>query len=455
MILRDLINRASRSLRSAKGRTILTALAIAVGTFALTLTMAASNGATAFVNKIIAENFDPSELIVTADESIFGRGDTTKPREYDPSFGMGIANSGATTQVKRLTEEDITKLKAIDGVESVREDLQINLHYITREGQKKYVATVATFNPVQKPELVAGAIPQPLDGERVLLPEGYISALGFSSAEEAIGKTVIFSVQKPLSPAEMMALTTSGATPEEIANQAQTNSQQFEYKIAAIMRKPVTAQPGTDLYLYIGTDDARKLNDITTAGTTNYRKFNYVFVKVKDGTNEKVMAEVQNKIKNLGFISQSVKETQQFLTNIIGVLQGIVAAFGAIAIIASVFGIVNTMYISVLQRTREIGLMKALGMRKQDIGHLFRFEAAWIGLIGGVIGSLTAIILGVLINPWITEKINLGEGNSLLIFRPIEIIILILIIMLVSILAGWLPSRKAAKLDPIEALRTE
>jgi putative ABC transport system permease protein len=455
MILRDLINRAGRSLRSAKGRTILTALAIAVGTFALTLTMAASNGATAFVGKIIAENFDPSELIVTADESIFGRGDTTKPREYDPNFGMGIANSGATTQVKLLTEEDITKLRAIEGVESVREDLQVNLRYITREDQKKYVATAATFNPAQKPELVAGSIPQPLDGGRVLLPEGYISALGFSSAEEAIGKTVTFSVQKPLSPNEVMALTTSGATPAEIANRTQANLQQFEYNIAAVMRKPTTAQPGTDLYLYIGADDARKLNDITTTGSTNYRKFNYVFVKVKDGTNEKIMTEMQDKIKNLGFISQSVKETQEFLTNIIGVLQGIVAAFGAIAIIASVFGIVNTMYISVLQRTREIGLMKALGMRKQDIGHLFRFEAAWIGLIGGVIGSLTAIILGVLINPWITEKINLGEGNSLLIFRPIEIIILILILMLVSILAGWLPSRKAAKLDPIEALRTE
>ncbi|MDQ5944047.1 MAG: hypothetical protein QG658_113, partial [Patescibacteria group bacterium] len=67
MILRDLIRRSGRSLKSAKGRTVLTALAIAVGTFALTLTLAASNGATAFVNKVISENFDPAELIVAAD----------------------------------------------------------------------------------------------------------------------------------------------------------------------------------------------------------------------------------------------------------------------------------------------------------------------------------------------------------------------------------------------------
>lgn len=130
-------------------------------------------------------------------------------------------------------------------------------------------------------------------------------------------------------------------------------------------------------------------------------------------------------------------------------------AFGMIAIIASVFGIVNTMYISVLQRTSEIGLMKALGMRKRDIGKLFRFEAAWIGFLGGIIGSLSALAVGTALNPWITEKLDLGVGNKLLIFRALQIIILIIILMIVAILAGLLPARKAAKLDPIEALRTE
>ena len=111
--------------------------------------------------------------------------------------------------------------------------------------------------------------------------------------------------------------------------------------------------------------------------------------------------------------------------------------------------------ISVLQRTREIGLMKALGMRKRDIGRLFRFEAAWIGFLGGVIGSLGAVALGAALNPWITKQLDLGEGNKLLIFSAPDIIGLVVILMIVSIFAGWLPSRKAAKLDPIEALRTE
>jgi putative ABC transport system permease protein len=152
---------------------------------------------------------------------------------------------------------------------------------------------------------------------------------------------------------------------------------------------------------------------------------------------------------------QSVEDTQKFLTQIISILQGIVVAFGLIAVVASVFGIVNTMYISVLQRTREIGLMKALGMRKRDIGRLFRFEAAWIGFIGGLIGSVIAFLLGTALNPWITKKLALGAGEKLLIFKLPQIIILIVILMVIATLAGLLPSRKAAKLDPIEALRTE
>jgi putative ABC transport system permease protein len=99
--------------------------------------------------------------------------------------------------------------------------------------------------------------------------------------------------------------------------------------------------------------------------------------------------------------------------------------------------------------------MKALGMRKKDIGRLFRFEAAWIGFLGGVIGAVTAFLVGLALNPWITKKLKLGDGNDLLIYKPSQIVLLILALMVVATVAGLLPARKAAKLDPIEALRTE
>ena len=128
--------------------------------------------------------------------------------------------------------------------------------------------------------------------------------------------------------------------------------------------------------------------------------------------------------------------------------------FGALAILASIFGIINTQYISVLERTQQIGLMKALGMRSRDVRRLFRYEAAWIGFLGGTIGVVLAFLV-TLLNPVIAKTLSLEKGTELLQMDWAMSAVLILGLMLVAILSGWFPSRKAAKLDPIEALRTE
>ena len=452
----DILRRSGRSLKNAKARTILTAMAIAVGTFALTLTLAASNGAQGFVDQIIGENFDPAELIVAKDNAVFGMGDTTKPKEYNENYGGALSQAGAPIQLEFITDDHIAQIKTLSGVNEIREGIDLNLEYISRSGQKKYVGTISVFNPFQKPDVLAGEIPRKLKDSNLLLPEAFLEPLGFNNAKDAVGAKIILAIRKPADPEQIRQILQKGLLLDQADLDKASKSQLSEeiFTVAAVLKKPTTSQPGTELYSFVGVDDARRINDLATKNSDNFRKYQYIFINVKDGEDQVKLKAVQDELIELGFVSQSAKDTQEFLFRIIGILQGIVAAFGMIAVVASVFGIVNTMYISVLQRTREIGLMKALGMRSREISRLFRFEAAWIGFLGGVIGSVLALIVGSSLNPWITSKLELGD-DKLLIFKPMQIVALIILLMLVATIAGLLPARKAAKLDPIEALRTE
>ena len=455
MKLTDLLGRSGRSLRTAKTRTILTSLAIAVGAFTLTLTLAAGNGIRAYTDRLVADNFDPTESIVGRDKEIENNGPfDAAPKEYDESVGSIQAGAtGGSVQLKQVSDKDIEQLRQLSYVEQVRPAYQLNARYLTREGEKRYTASLQTYNPGQKPTLAAGRLPQTGDiptGE-VILPDSYVSLLGFASSKEAIGKTVRLNIAQPFtatSAADILTQLQSGNVP-------QTADKTIELKVVGVSKQPATSLLVATQSLMVGSKDARDIYDYTAKGTKDYGRYLYAFVRVKGGADKAVADQAKADLKSKGYFVQTSQDIQQTVTQFVNVLQILVAVFGVITVIASVFGIINTMYISVLERTREIGLMKALGMSGRDVGWLFRIEAAWIGFLGGLIGAVAAVLLGSTLNPWLTSKLDLGAGNSILIFDIWQILVLIATLTLVAIVAGWLPSRKAARLDPIEALRTE
>jgi len=449
----DIVRRAGRNLNQAKARTLLTSLAIAVGAFTLTLSLAAGNGARDYANKLLQNNIDPQALFVTKDDSVTsGRGGSTKLQEYSENSVTGY-RAGST--VKMLTRDDISKLERRSDLTQVVPIYGLSPTYVQFQGNdKKYSAPVSYYDATLTNEALAGSVPKPgvqIADNQVVVPEEFAADLGVKP-KDLINKQVFVTftraAQSPTNEQIQQAFLDGGQ--QAVAALVKPEMKTYNYVISAVLKKSALALASIP-QLHISTNAVRLANDFSEGNSATAGQVVGVTAIAK-GDPSVAKEAIQ---KQDGLSVKTAKDLQGVLFTFVGILQGIVAGFAVLALIASVFGIINTQYISVLERTSQIGLMKALGMSRRDIAKLFRYEAAWIGFLGGLIGAALATAGGVALNPWITEKLTLGEGNYLLVFAWRQIVGLLVVLILVAVVAGWLPARKAARLDPIEALRTE
>ena len=142
----------------------------------------------------------------------------------------------------------------------------------------------------------------------------------------------------------------------------------------------------------------------------------------------------------------------QGVSTIIDVIGYVLIAFVSISLVVSSIMIGIITYISVLERTKEIGILRAIGARKKDISRVFNAETFIVGLSSGVLGILVTILLNIPINMIIKNIVNISNISKLPILGAI---ILVLISVLLTIIAGLIPSKVASKKDPVEALRSE
>ena len=141
------------------------------------------------------------------------------------------------------------------------------------------------------------------------------------------------------------------------------------------------------------------------------------------------------------------------VTTIIDVISYVLIAFVAISLIVSSIMIGIITYISVLERTKEIGILRAIGASKKDISRVFNAETVIVGLCAGLIGILATILLCIPINAIVHHLTGIYSINAVL--PPVAAVILVAISMLLTVVAGLIPSRFAANKDPVVALRTE
>jgi putative ABC transport system permease protein len=165
------------------------------------------------------------------------------------------------------------------------------------------------------------------------------------------------------------------------------------------------------------------------------------------------LSELRTAIANKGFVISAhidlVRQAQQ-VTNIITIILGV---FGIAALVVSAIGMFNTMIVGFLERTYEVGVMKALGATDKDVEKLFLMESLIMGLAGGVIGIVLGMGLGLIFNLIVSEISTHYGGASLSLFvSPAWFLILVVgVSALIGLAAGFIPARRASRLSPKEA----
>ena len=429
----DIIRRAGKSLRLAKKRTILTSLAIAVGATTVAVAIAAAKGGNAYVESLANKIGDQRALTVIR---------AVKARDpYAPNKISTTREDFEKTQAEEsiksriISKEDLNKISKVKGVRKASPAKPESAETVRIENGEKYAVGVATKNDEQEMELSAGKLDKNnrIDAGKIVAPKAYVEVLGGKKPEDIIGKKVILEFKD-------------------------SKGQIFEktFEIQAVDAGKTETTFNYQGNFWIENSDGLAIATKQNEGDPQF----YSLSVTTDGS--RTVDEIKKDILALNggsyYDVSTFADEKAIVQAGINAISAGLAGFGFLTLLAAVFGIINTQYISVLERTSQIGLMKSLGMRKSDVSKLFRYEAALIGLIGGIIGIVVAYGITFL-NPVIKNALKLqntaGVDTNLLQPNWLAWILLVLVLMIISILSGYLPARKAAKMNPIEALRTE
>lgn len=434
MRLTDIIKRANHNLWRNRSRTILTTLAITVGSLTIMLTVGINAGVNGYIDKQV-ESTGGNDIIEVMPKGIADRMSSmmtlgaTEVQEYR-------SNQGQSQQVS-LTDRDLAGIKRLKGVKLAKLSDLLYPSYITRDRDeaKKYKLTVGPLAASSiKLDLAAGRSVR-IDGSEaeVILPDRYLEPLGFSSAKQAIGQMVRVGVPHRL-----------GGQIDEV-----------KIRIVGVQNQSIVGFGR----VFLNDAAGRLVRSAYLTGMPEALRSQYglIIIQVKPGYESKEkLAQIKQELTNMGYSSISEDDYISSIKLFFNAITVILTIFGVIALITASIGIVNTLLMSVRERTREIGLMKAMGLSSGRIFALFSLEAVSLGFWGGMLAAGLAVVIKQTVNPWAGRNFLSGlPGFNLIELNPLYVGAIVVIVMVVAFLAGTLPAKRATKQDPIQALRYE
>ncbi len=407
----DYIIVALRNLVHQRTRTFLTLIGIIIGIAAVVALISLGQGMKDAIGQIFL-NIGSDKLIITAKSST----------QFSGPPGSSAASN--------LTIDDIGVIKAVPGVAAVGGRLikSVKLEF---GREVVYYFAVSIPDDDKGRELIRSVNNYKIEQGRLLKRGDRFKAfIGYNLAHKDVFK------QKEIA----------------VGNRIKMNGLDFE--VVGILKK--SGSPQQDRVMVVPEDALREVLKL------DKKRIDVIAVQVQKGLDaEKVAENIERAMRNdrnlkLGkedFEIQTPGQLLASLDSILTIVQVVLIGIAAISLLVGGIGIANTMYTSVLERTKEIGVMKSIGARNSDILSIFIIESSMLGLLGGVIGIGIGMGLSKLVE--LTAAVSLGT-SLIKAYFPLPLIIGSLLFSLcIGTLSGFFPARQAARLRPVDALRYE
>ncbi|MDQ3008169.1 MAG: ABC transporter permease [bacterium] len=324
---------------------------------------------------------------------------------------------GDSTEDEFIVDDFVLESGSVLGVESASSSAIPGL-VLDENGDWTAEATSSAYTHAQQKELPAQA------SRQAVVNTAFLQVLGIA-VENAVGTEFSTSF---IIPSNLLPDT------DEKIESVPTN-----YKIVGVV------QGDNSPFFYVPFTDLRSL------GVTVYSQAK-VITKTKQS-----LAQVRKQIEAMGFASNSVTDTVKQIEQLFGTIRLILITLGLVALAVAALGMFNTLTVSLLERTREVGLMKAMGMKSSEVKELFLTESLIMGMIGGIGGISLGLGVGKLLSIVLSAfALTKGAGTLDISYLPLSFIVFILLLSLfVGITTGLFPARRATKISALNALRYE